>query len=211
MRDNDFSQEPRILRNITMKVKPTLSVESTSKVTSKCVQTQNILTGTMNIKCENTSTISTTVIKSSIHRTSDTSSTCGTADIVTDTSANVVNIDPDIELVGTTTLDKTKAFDDFSVDTKEMVIGSIDADASTLKLLISENTRPKGADASCSMTGCDIYSPPPVDQNQYHVHATHSNIPVKDVQINLRRLTDLDIDLWTAPKPTTYSDDEKPK
>ena len=34
---------------------------------------------------------------------------------------------------------------------------------------------------------------------------------MKDVQINLRRITDLDIDLWMAPKPTTYPDDEKPK
>ena len=78
----------------------------------------------MNIKCENTGITSTT------HGTGDTSSTYGTADILTGTSTNVVNIDPDIELVGTTTLDKTKVSDDFSVDTKEMVIGGIDADAS---------------------------------------------------------------------------------
>ena len=37
----------------------------------------------------------------------------------------------------------------------------------------------------------------------------HSNIVVKNVQINLRRITDLDIDLWMAPKPTTYPDDKR--
>ena len=33
---------------------------------------------------------------------------------------------------------------------------------------------------------------------------------MKDVQINLRRITDLIIDLWTAPKPTMYPDDKRP-
>ena len=74
-----------------------------------------------------------------------------------------------------------------------------------------ENTRPKGVNASCSKIGCDTYSPPPIDQNIYHVHATYGNIAAKDVQINLRRITDLDIDLWMALKPTTYLDDGKPK
>ena len=31
------------------------------------------------------------------------------------------------------------------------------------------------------------------------------------LQINLRRITDLDIDLWAAPKPAMYLDDEKPQ
>ena len=183
MRDYDFTQESGIhkLVNITTSMKPTSSAESTSKVTSKCVQTQNILTGTINIKCENTGTTSTTVIKSSTYRTRDTSSTCGTADIFAGTPTKVVNIDPDIKLVGTTTLDKTKVTDDFSVDTTERVIGSIDADTSTLQLFVSENTRSKGADASCRKIGHDTHSPPPIDQNQYHVHATHGNIAVKDV------------------------------
>ena len=52
-------------------------------------------------------------------------------------------------------------------------------------------------------------SPPPFDRNQHHVHPMHSNIVVKNVQINLRRITDLDIDLWMAPKPTTYPDDKR--
>ena len=152
-RDCDFAQEPRTckLANITVRVKPTSSAESMSKVTSEYVQTHNILTGTMNIKCENTGTTSTTVIKSSTHRTGDISSTCGTADIFAGTPAKIVNIDPDIELVGTIILDKTTVTDDFSLDTTERVIGSIYADASMLQLLVSENTRLKGADASCSL------------------------------------------------------------
>ena len=213
MRDYDFAQEPRThkLANITTRVKPTSSVESMSIVTSEYVQTQNILTGTINIKCENNGTTSTTVIKSSTHGTCNISSASGTVGIFAGTPTKVVNIDPDTELVGTTILDKTKVTDNFSVGTTGRVMGSIDADASTLQLLVSENTRPKGADASCRKIGCDTHSPPPIDQNQYHTHATHGNTVVKDVQINLRRITDLDIDLWTASKPTTYLDDEKPK
>ena len=97
------------------------------------------------------------------------------------------------------------------MDTTERVIGSIDADTSTLQLIVSNNTRPKGANASCRKTGHDTHSPPLIDRNQYHVHATHGNTAVKDVQINLRRITDMDIDLWMALKPATYLDDEKPK
>ena len=69
MRDCDFTQESRThkLANITTRVKPTSGAESTSKVTSEYVQTQTILTGTINIKCEKTGTTSTTVIKSSTH------------------------------------------------------------------------------------------------------------------------------------------------
>ena len=55
-----------------------------------------------------------------------------------------------------------------------------------------------------------MHSSPPIAHKQDHVHAMHSNIVVKNVQINLRRITDLDIDLWTAPKPTTYPDDKRP-
>ena len=55
-----------------------------------------------------------------------------------------------------------------------------------------------------------MHSPSPIARNQNHVHAMHSNIVVKNVQKSLRRITDLDIDLWMAPKPTTYPDDKRP-
>ena len=54
-----------------------------------------------------------------------------------------------------------------------------------------------------------MHSPPPIAHKQDHAHAMHSNIVVKNVQINLR-ITDLDIDLWTAPMPTMYPDDKRP-
>ena len=133
MRDHDLAQESGIrkLANIATRVKPTSCVESTSKNISKCAQTQNILAGTINIKCENTGTTLTTGIKSSAHRSGDISSTCGTADILAGTSAKEINIDfdinidSDIELAGTTTPDKFKVTNDFSLDTTERVIGSI--------------------------------------------------------------------------------------
>ena len=152
MRDDDLLQESRIRKpaNIAMSVKPTTSAEPVSMITSECVQTQNILSGTINIKCENIGTTTATAIKGTTHGTGDTGTSCSTDDILTGTTTNVVNIDPDIDLVGTTTLVRTKVSDDPSVDTKEMVIGSIDSDASTLQLLVLENARSKVADVACS-------------------------------------------------------------
>ena len=178
-----------------MSVKPTTSAEPVSTITSECVPTQNILSGTINIKCENIGTTTVTANKGTTIRTGDTGTTSSTDDTPAGTTTNVVNIDPDIEPIGTTTLVSTKVSDDPSVDTKEMVIGSIVSDANTLQLLVLGNARLKAADAACSETRRGMHSPPPIDQNQHHVHATHSNIVVKDVQINLRRITDLDIDL----------------
>ena len=54
-----------------------------------------------------------------------------------------------------------------------------------------------------------MQSPPPIAHKQEHVHVIHSDVVVKNVQINLRRITDLDIDLCTAPKPTTYPHDKR--
>ena len=144
---------------------------------------------------------------------------------------NVANINSDIELTGTTTsagtgsIDNkltlhpsvycpdegmTTSLDEASVATKEVVIGSIDSDVSTLQLLVSGNAKSKDADASCSQVRHGMHSPLPIAHNQEHVHEMHSNIAVKNEQINLRRITDLDIDLWMAPKPTTYPDDKRP-
>ena len=164
MRDQCIVQESGIhkLLNITMRMKCTSSVETTSKDISECVQTQNILAGTINIKSESTGTTSTTGIMSSAHGSGDISSTCGTVDILAGTFVKVINIDSDTELVGTTTSNKFNITDDFSLDTTERVIGSINADASMLQLLVSENMRPKDtdADASCIKIGCDTHSLP---------------------------------------------------
>ena len=199
MRDDDLLQEGRIhkLADSAMNVKPVISAEPVSTITSECVQTQSIISGTINIKCDNIGTTTVTVIMGTTIGTSDTGTTSVTDDTPAGTTMNVVNIDPDIELVGTT-LVSTKVSDEPSVETKEMVRGSIDSDASTLQLLVLGNVRLKVADAACSEIQRGMCSPPPIEWNQHHVHATHSNIVVKDVQINLRRITDLDIDLWMA-------------
>ena len=51
------------------------------------------------------------------------------------------------------------------------------------------------ANAASSEIRHGMHSPPPIAHNQHHVHATHSNTVVKSIQINLRRITNLDIDL----------------
>ena len=203
----------RKLSNTTMRVKCTSCVETMSKDVSECVQTQNLPAGTINIKSEQTGTTCTTGITSSAYGSGDMSSTCGTVDKLAGTSGKVLNTDSDIELIGTTTSNTFNVTDDFTIDTTERVIGSINADASTLQLLVMENTRPKDidTDASCIKIGQDTYSPPPIDRNPYHIHATHGNVAVKDIQINLRRITDLDIDLWKAPRPAMHLDYENQK
>ena len=201
------------LSNTTMRVKRTSHVETTSKDISKCVQTQNLPTGTINIKSERTGTTCTTGITSSVYGSGDISSTCGTVDILAGTSGKVLNTDSDTELIGTTTSNTFNITDDFTRDTTERVIGSINADARTLQLLVTENTRPKDTDIDASRIkiGHDTYSLPTIDRNPYHIHATYGNIALKDVQINLRRITDSDIDLWKAPRPAMYLDCENQK
>ena len=184
-----------------------------SKDVSKCVQTQNLSVGTINIKSESTGTTRTTGIKSFAHRSGDISSTSGTADILAGISGKVFNTDSDTKLISTTTSNNFNVTDDFSLDTTERVVGSINADASTLQLLVIENMRLRDTDTDASHIeiGHDTHLPPAIDWNPYHIHATHGNLAVKDVQINLRRITDLDIDLWMAPRPTTHLDYENPK
>ena len=152
MRDDDLLQESRIrnLTDIASKVKPTTSAETVRTITPESVQTQNILSGTINSKCDITGTTTLTAIKGTATRTGDTGTTSSTDDIPAGTTTNVANIDPDIELVGTTNLVGTRALDESSVETKEVVIGSIDSDASTLQLLVSGNVRSKVADAAYS-------------------------------------------------------------
>ena len=224
VRDSDLSKESGKHKpvHIASKVKPTTSTEPVSTITIECAQTQDRLSGTITNKHDITGTTTMIVTKGT---------TSGTGVIPAGTTINVANIDPNIELAGTTTSVVTKSIDikptlnpsvycseegmttsldEVSVETKEVVIGSIDSDASTLQLLVSGNARSKDANVACSKSECGMHSPPPIAHKQDHVHATHSNIVVKNVQINLRRVTDLDIDLWMAPKPTTYPDDKKP-
>ena len=89
-------------------------------------------------------------IKGTTSGTGDIGTTSGTDDIPVGTTTNVANIDPNIELAGTTNSVGTTTLDEFSAETKEVVIGSIDSDASTLQLLVSGNARSKDANAACS-------------------------------------------------------------
>ena len=89
-------------------------------------------------------------IKGTTSGTGDIGTTSGTDDIPAGTTTNVANIDPNIELAGTTNSVGTTTLDEFSAETKEVVIGSIDSDASTLQLLVSGNARSKDANAACS-------------------------------------------------------------
>ena len=56
----------------------------------------------------------------------------------------------------------------------------------------------------------NISLPPPVTCERQHEHATQSQIIVKDIQINLKKISKMDIELWTKPKLTTYFTSPKP-
>ena len=125
-------------------------MQNLSTITSECVETQDRLSGTITRKHDITGTTTVIAIKGTTTGTGDTGTTSGTDDIPAGTTTNVANIDPDIELVSTTNLVRTRALDESSVETKEVVIGCIDSDASTLQLLVLGNARSKVADAACS-------------------------------------------------------------
>ena len=224
VRDSDLSKGSGKHKpvHIMSKAKPTTSTEPVSTITIECAQTQDRLSGTITNKHDITGTTTMIVTKGT---------TSGTGVIPAGTTINVANIDPNIELAGTSTSVVTRSIDikltlnpsvycskkgmttsldEVSVETKEVVIGSINSDASTLQLLVSGSARSKDANVACSESRHGMHSPPPIAHKQDHVHAMHSNIVVKNVQINMRRITDLDIDLWMAPKPTTYPDDQRP-
>ena len=141
VRDNDLSKESGICKpvHIASKVKPTTSTEPVSTITFECAQTQDRLSGTITNKHDITGTTTVIVTKGS---------TSSTGVIPAGTTINVANID----LVGTTTSVETRSIDikptlnpsvycsnegmttsldEASVETKEVVIGSIDSDAST--------------------------------------------------------------------------------
>ena len=114
-----------------------------STITSECAQTQDRLPGTITSKHDITGTTTVIVIKGTTTRSGDIGTTSSTDDIPTGTTTNVANIDPDIELVGTTNSVGTTALDESLAETKEVLISSIDSDASTLQLLVSGNARSK--------------------------------------------------------------------
>ena len=144
-----------------------------STITSECAKTQDTLSGTITNKHDIAGTTTVIAIKGT---------TSSTGDTPAGTTTNVANIDPNIELARTTTSIGTTTLDEVSAETKEVVIGSINSYASTLQLLVSGNARSKDANAACSEIRCGMHSPPPIACNQHHVHATCSNIVVKNVQ-----------------------------
>ena len=111
------------------------------------------------------------------------STTSSTGVIPAGTTTNVANIDPYIELAGTTTSVVTKlidikltpnpslyyseegtntSLDEVPVETKELIIGSIDSNITSLHLLVSENGKSKNANAACTKSQCGMQSPPPI-------------------------------------------------
>ena len=83
------------------------------------------------------------------------------------------------------------------------VIGSITSDDKTLRALIASNDgklRPTDAPSIAKLTKT-ISLPPPVPREHQHEHITQSQVNIKDIRINLKRISQTDLELWTKPKP----------
>ena len=69
--------------------------------------------------------------------------------------------------------------------------------------------RQSGVPSTVTVTK-NVPLPPPVTCECQHEHTTQSQIIVKDIQINLKKISKMDIELWTKPKLTTYFTSPKP-
>ena len=92
------------------------------------------------------------------------------------------------------------------------VIGSITSDAKTIQVLLAANDRKlrqTGVPSTVTATK-NIPLPPPVTRKHQHEHTTQSQIIIKDIWINFKKISKMDIELWTKPKLTTYFTSPKP-
>ena len=84
------------------------------------------------------------------------------------------------------------------------IIGSITSDAKTLYALLAANDgklRQTDTPSTVTLTK-NISLPLPVIHEHQHEHITQ--IIIKDIWINLKKISQMDIELWTKPKPTIY-------
>ena len=89
------------------------------------------------------------------------------------------------------------------------VIGSITSDTKTIHALIASNDgklRPTNAPCTTKLTKT-ISLPPPVLREHQHEHITQSQVNIKEIRINLKRISQTDLELWTKPKILTYNKD----
>ena len=108
--------------------------------------------------------------------------------------------------------DVTEASTVTSSKSQVAVIGSITSDAKTLQVLLAANDRKlrqTGVPSTVTATK-NIPLPPPVTHKCQHEHTTQSQIIIKDIWINLKKISKMDIELWTKPKLTTYFTSPKP-
>ena len=91
----------------------------------------------------------------------------------------------------------------------EAVIGSITSDTKTIRAFVASNEgklRPTDA-TSTTKTTETIFLPPPVPCEYHHEHITQSQVNIKEIWINLKRISQTDLDLWTKPKILTHNKD----
>ena len=136
------------------------------------------------------------------------SGTTGTSSIVCGIEETVPSDVPDSSDVKPPTLpDVPEASNVTSTTSHVAIIGSITSDAKTLRVLLAANDgklRQSDAPSTVTLTK-NISLPPPVMHERQHEHIIQGEIIIKDIRINLKRISQMDLDLWTKPKPTIHS------
>ena len=91
----------------------------------------------------------------------------------------------------------------------EAVIGSITSDTKTIRTFVaSDEGKLRLTDATgTTKTTEPISLPLPVPCEYHHEHITQSHVNIKEIRINLKRISQTDLDLWTKPKIVTHNKD----
>ena len=91
----------------------------------------------------------------------------------------------------------------------EAVIGSITSDTKTIHAFVASNEgKLRLTDATGTTKTTETISLPlPVSHKYHHEHITQSQVNIKEIWINLKRISQTDLDLWTKPKIVTHNKD----
>ena len=89
------------------------------------------------------------------------------------------------------------------------VIGSITSDTKTIRALIASNDgKLRLTDAPCTTKLTETISlSSPIPHEYQHEHITQSQVNIKEIWINLKRISQTDLELWTKPKILTHNKD----
>ena len=154
-----------------------------------------------------TTTVDSGTTKQNLASSGDNTNTRSTVSSVRETVP--FNVPDDSDVKPPILLDIPEVLYPTDTTSHEAVIGSITSDTKTIRAFIASNEgklRPTDA-TSTTKTTETISLPPPVPREYHHEHITQSQVNIKEIRINLKRISQTDLDLWTKPKIVTHNKD----